>query len=170
MSYYLYLINYHCQQLPSHILKMLAGTLVFFQLHALPVCGPSLGVDATSRLQHLCNRAVQITCGLKKYDHVSAACHTLGWLTFDYLVQHHTQSYELPLYLCWLDPSFQFGSNHSYGTTQPPYFCNIFQYSTSFGQRYFRSWATTWWNHALTSLTVWFLTHWLFTSFVWTFI
>jgi len=83
MSYYLYLINYHHWQLPLHILKMLADTLVFSQLYALPIWGPSLGVDATSRSQRLCNHAVRVTCGLKKYDHVSAACHTLGLLPFD---------------------------------------------------------------------------------------
>jgi len=86
MSYYLYLMNYHHRQLPSHILKMLADTLVFSQLYALPVWGPSLGVDAASQLQHLCNCAVQVTYGLKKYDHVSAARHILGWLPFDSLV------------------------------------------------------------------------------------
>jgi len=37
MSYYSYLINYHRQQLPSHIFKMLANTLVFFHLYALPI-------------------------------------------------------------------------------------------------------------------------------------
>jgi len=76
MSYYLYLINYYHQQLPSHILKMLVDTLVFFQLYAPPVWGPSLRLDVTYRLQRLCNCTVQITCGLKKYDHISAAHHT----------------------------------------------------------------------------------------------
>jgi len=134
MSYYLYLINYHHWQFPSHILKMLADTLVFSQLYALPTWGPSLGVDAASQLQHLCNHAVWVTCGLKKYYHVSTA-----WTA-------------IILVLIVLDPPFQFGSNHSYATRWPPHFCNIFQYSTSFGQRYFRSQATTWWNHLLHSL------------------
>ena len=87
MSYYLYLINY-CRQLPSHTLKMLADTLILSLLYSLPVWGPSLGTDATSRLKHFCYCAVQITCGLQKYDHVSAARHNLGWLLLDLLVQH----------------------------------------------------------------------------------
>ena len=135
---------------------MLADILVFSQLYALPIWGPSLGVDATSRSQRLCNHAVRVTCGLKKYDHVSAACHTLGWLTFDSLVQHHTLNLMSHHYThadcVQLDPPFQFGPNHSYATRQPPHFCNIFRYSTSFGQRYFRSQATTWWNHLPHSL------------------
>jgi len=90
MSYYLYLINYHHQQLPSHIFKMLVDTLVFLQSYALPIWGPTLGVDMTSQLQRLCNCAVWFMCGLKKYDHVLAAHHALGWLSFDSLVQHRT--------------------------------------------------------------------------------
>ena len=67
---------------------MLADTLVLSQLYSLPVWGPSLGTDAASRLKHFCYHAVQITCGLRKYDHVSAARHNLGWLLLDLLVQH----------------------------------------------------------------------------------
>ena len=89
LSYYLYLISYHHLQLPSHILKMLMiDTLVVSQFYALPVCmGPSLGTAAVSRLQRICNRAVRVTCGLRKYDHISAARHSLGWLPFELLVQ-----------------------------------------------------------------------------------
>ena len=85
MSYYLYLISYHRRQLPLQILKMLMDTLVLSQFYALPVWGPSLGTAAVtvSRLQRLCNRAVRVTCGLRKYDHVSATRHNLGWLLFD---------------------------------------------------------------------------------------
>ena len=78
MSYYLYLISYHRRQLPLHVLKMLMDSLVLSQFYALPVWGPSLGTAAMSWLHRLCNRAVRVTCGLQKYDHVSAArdgCH-----------------------------------------------------------------------------------------------
>ena len=90
MSYYLYLISSHRRQLPSRILKMPMDTLVLSQFYALPVRGPSLGTAAMSRLQRLCNRAVRVTCRLRKYDHVSAARHNLGWLPFELLVHYRT--------------------------------------------------------------------------------
>ena len=40
-----------------------------------------MGTAAMSQLQRLCNRAVRVTCGMRKYDHVSA--NRLGWLPFD---------------------------------------------------------------------------------------
>ena len=73
-----------------YILKILVNTLVLSQLHALPVCGPTLETDAASQLQSFCNCAVQITCGLQKYDHILAACCNLGWLPLDLLMQHCT--------------------------------------------------------------------------------
>ena len=57
--------------------------------------GPSLGTAAVSRLQRLCNRAVRF----EKYDHVSAARHSLGWLPFKLLVQYRALVFdEPPLY------------------------------------------------------------------------
>ena len=56
MSYYLYLINYHHHEFPSHILKMVADSLVLSQLiYALSVWGPSLKVNLLTRLYHLYN-------------------------------------------------------------------------------------------------------------------
>ena len=69
---------------------MLMDTLVLSQFNALPIWGPSLETAVVSRLQHLCNRTVQVTCELRKYDQVSAASHNLGWLPFELLVQYHT--------------------------------------------------------------------------------
>ena len=60
---------------------MLMDTLVISQFYTLPIWGPSLGTTAVSRLQRFCNRAVRVTCGLQKHEHVSAACYNLGWYT-----------------------------------------------------------------------------------------
>ena len=156
MSYYLYLISYHRRQLPSQILKMLMDTLVLSQFYALPVWGPSLGTAAVSRLQRLCNQAVRVTCGLRKYDHVSAARHNLGWLPFELLVQYRTLVLMRRHYVhdncVQLDPPLLFGPNHGHNTRQSPHFCNIFRYSTAFGKRFFRSQATSWWNSCCNSL------------------
>ena len=83
-------MNYHHRELPSHILRVLADSLVVPQLtYALSVWGPSLKVNLSSRLYCLYNRTVRITCGLWKYDHVSDSRRTLGWLSLDSLVKHH---------------------------------------------------------------------------------
>ena len=156
MSYYLYLVSYHRRQLPSHVLKMLMDSLVLSQFYALPVWGPSLGTAAMSRLQRLCNRAVRVTCGLRKYDHVSAARYSLGWLPFDLLIQYHALALMYRLYISdncvRLDPPLHFGSNHTYDTRLSSHFCNIFRYSTAFGQKFFRSKAVMWWNSLPCSL------------------
>ena len=100
------------------------------QFYALPVWGPSLGTAAMSRLQRLCNRAVRVTCGLRKYDHVSAARHNLGWLPFDLLVQYRTLVLMHRHYVhdncVQLDPPLLFGPNHGHNTRQSSHFCNIF--------------------------------------------
>ena len=71
MSYYLMLINSHVKYLPSTIVKMLIESLVFSQYtYALPVWGPAISKDSMSWLQRMQNRAVRMTCGLRKYDHV----------------------------------------------------------------------------------------------------
>ena len=114
-------------------------TLVLSQFYALPVWGPSLGTAAVSRLQRLCNRAVRVTCGLRKYDHVSAARHNLGWLPFELLVQYRTLVLMHRHYVhdncVQLNPPLLFGPNHGHNTRQSPHFCNIFCYSTAFGKK-----------------------------------
>ena len=90
-----------------------------------------------SRLQRLCNCTVRVTCGLRKYDHVSAVRHNLGWLPFDLLVQYRT----LVLMPCHyirdncvqLDPPLLFGPNHGHKQMTV---LNIFHYSTAFAQRF----------------------------------
>ena len=124
------LVSYHRRQLPSHVLKMLMDSLVLSQFYALPVWGPSLGTAAMSRLQRLCNRAVRVTCGLRKYDHVSAARYSLGWLPFDLLIQHRALAIMYRLYISdncvQLDPPLHFGSNHTYGTRLSSHFVIFF--------------------------------------------
>ena len=129
-------------------------TFVLSQFYALPVWGPSLETVAVSRLQHLCNRAVRLTRRLRKYNHVSATCHNLGWLPFELLVQYCTLVLTHCHYVCdncvQLDPPLLFGPNHGYNTRQSSHFCNIFCYSTDIGQ--IRSKATMWWNSLPCSL------------------
>ena len=50
----------------------------------------------------------------------------------------------------WLP--IEFGSNHSYDTRTPSYFCQIPCCKTSFGQRFFRSRVANWWNDLPSSL------------------
>ena len=136
MSYYLYLISYHRRQLPLQILKMLMDTLVLSQFYALPVWGPSLETAPASRLQHLCNRTVRVTCGLRKYDYVSAARHNLGWLPFDLLVQYRTLVLMHRHYVhdncVQLDPPLLFGPNHGHNTRQS--FLTFLRYLTALEQ------------------------------------
>ena len=72
MSYYLMMISSHAKSLPSLVVKMLIESLVFSRYsYALPVWGPALHTDSLARLRRIHNRSVQLTCGLRKYDHVS---------------------------------------------------------------------------------------------------
>ena len=128
MSYYLYLMSYHHRVLPLYILKMLANFLVISRLtYALPVWGPSLKVNLCSRLHRLYNHAVRVVCGFRKYDHVASSRHTLGWLPLDNLMKHHAVSLMFHYYpnsdCAVFDPPIEFGSNHSYDTRTPFYFC-----------------------------------------------
>ena len=157
MSYYLYLMSYHHRVLPSCILKLLANSLVISQLtYALPVWGPSLKVNLCSRLHRLYNRAVRVVCGLRKYDHVASSRRTLGWLPLDNLMKHCAVNLMFRHYAnsdCVVfDPPIEFGSNHSYDTRTPFYFCQIPCCKTSFGQRFFRSRVANWWNDLPSSL------------------
>ena len=65
---------------------------------------------STSAIMH----AVWMTYGLRKYDHVSAARHNLGWLPFDLLVWYHALVLMYRHYIhdncVQLDSPFQFGS------------------------------------------------------------
>ena len=50
------------------------------------------------------------------------------------------------------DPPIEFGSNHSYDTRTPFYFCQTPCCKTSFGQRFFRLRVANWWNDLPSSL------------------
>ena len=90
MAYYLYSINYR-KILPTQVLKMLVESLIFSQLsYALPVWGPALHQDSLRRITRLRNRAVHITCGLTKSDHISHPQQAIGWLSPTMLVQHRS--------------------------------------------------------------------------------
>ena len=121
MSYYLMLINSHVKYLPSTIVKMLIESLVFSQYtYALHVWGPTISKDSMSLLQRMQNRAVHMTCGLRKYDHVSQDRANLGWLPMSEFVKYRTiltmfgQHYLGEGIL--LQPPIDFGRKHSYRT------------------------------------------------------
>ena len=69
---------------------MLVESLVLSHLnYALCVWGTSLNTDLVSRLCRLYNKAIRVTCGLKKFDHVSDCRLALGWLPLDFFIQFH---------------------------------------------------------------------------------
>ena len=122
MSYYLYLISYHRRQLPPHTQDVdecscIVPVLCFAYMRTF-----SGNCCYVSPLQ-------SCTCGLQKYDHVSAARHNLGWLPFDSLVQYRALALMYRHYIhdncVQLDPPLQFGSNHAYGTRQSSHFFGI---------------------------------------------
>ena len=91
MSYYLALIGSHAKNLPSSIIKMLVECLVFSRYsYALPVWGPAIHRDSLSRLSHLHNCGIRLTCGLRKYNHVSQHRVRLGWLPVDSFVKYRS--------------------------------------------------------------------------------
>ena len=100
---------------------MMADTLVFSQLYALPVWGSSLKANLISHLQCMCNRAVRVICGLHKFDHVSDSRHHLDMLVqYRALVMMYRQYvHRTPTF----EPSFEFGTNHLCETRTLPYFC-----------------------------------------------
>jgi len=145
MSYYLYLMIITVNSC-HHIFLRCWWTPLYF-----PSCMLFIGVDVTYWLQHLCNHVVWITCGLKKYDHIwllattSGGCHLIPWChcTLNFMYCHYTHADCVQL-----NPPFQFGSDHSYGTRWPLHF----QYSTSFGWKFFL-------NHKLPLYGTTYLTH-----------
>ena len=65
-------------------------SLVFSRLtYALPVWGPVVHQDSRAllRLNRLHNRAIRITCGLRKSDHISSHRQSIGWLPVSLLIQ-----------------------------------------------------------------------------------
>ena len=150
MAYYLYLINYHSKSLPYEILKMLVDCLVFSRLtYALPVWGPAVHQNSLSRINRLHNRAIRIVCGLRKSDHVSGHRQAIGWLSVPLLTQHRTLCGMLDQYAgrgILLNPSIQFGRQHSYSTRCPAHFAVIDRCRLALSKRHFRQKVTSWWN------------------------
>ena len=58
--------------------------------YALPVWRPAVHQDSLLRLNRLHNKAVRITCGLHKSDHISSHRQSIGWLPVSLLIQHRT--------------------------------------------------------------------------------
>ena len=152
MAYYLYLIRYHRDILPKHIIKMLMESLVLSHLnYALPVWGPSLHSDLVSCLCRFHNQAVRVTCGLRRYDHVSDCRLGHQWLPLNLLIQHRALNilyrYYTGDYHVSLDLPMVFGHQHCYSTWAPPHFANIVRCHLSFTKKFFCSSVTSWWNN-----------------------
>ena len=89
--------------------------------YALPIWDPAISRDCLSRLDRLQNRAVHLTCGLRKYDHVSRCRAGLGWLSL-YNVYRSVLAILGQHYLgVAFSPPITFGK-------RPPWFTDIFQY------------------------------------------
>ena len=150
MAYYLYQIHHHSRSLPSNILKMLMESLVFSRLtYALPVWGPAVHQDSLLRLNRLHNRAIRITCGLRKSDHVSSHRQTIGWLPVSLLIQHRTLCAMMDHYIgrgIQFNPPLQFGRLHTHNTRCPTHFASVCRCRLALTKRHFRQKATTWWN------------------------
>ena len=116
MSYYLHLINCHVKSLPSDIIKMLVESLVFScYTYALSVWGPAIHQDSLSRISRLQNRAVRMTCNLRKYDHISHHRGNLQWLSISSFIRYRSMltmfdKYYLEKELLW---NLQFYLVHS---------------------------------------------------------
>ena len=157
MSYYLALIGSHVRNLPSSIIRMLVECLVFSQyLYALPVWGPVAHRDSLSCLARLHNRGVRLTCGLRKYDHVSQHRACLGWLPVESFVKYRSLITLFRDYYVGrgvsLNPALQFGRTHSYGTRCPAHHITTSHLKKSFSQKHFRHKVSTWWNFLPSSL------------------
>ena len=129
MAYYLYLINYHSRSLPR---KILMESLVFSRLILMLYQFGGQQYTAKnfpSRINQLHNRVVCITCGLRKSEHVSSYCQTLGWLSAPLLIQHTPcamlDQYTMASRDILLDPPIQYGCHHTYDTRCPMHFAMI---------------------------------------------
>ena len=72
-----YMTGPHCTSLTKSVSKMLVESLVLSHMrYAISTWGPALQQRCISHLQQMQNRGVQLSCNLKKYDHVSS--HHLG--------------------------------------------------------------------------------------------
>ena len=124
--------------------------------YALPVWGPAAHRDSLSRLARLHNRGVRLTCGLRKYDHVSQHRARLGWLPVESFVKYRSLIALFRDYYVGrgvsLNPALQFGRTHSYGTRCPAHHITTSRLKKSFSQKYFWHKVSTWWNSLPSSL------------------
>ena len=95
-----------------------------FGLFSVFICpavwGPGLNTDSLSHLRQLHNCSFPLTCGLRKYDHVSKHREQLGWLPVDSFVRYcslcrdYYTSRSVPF-----NPAFEFSRTHCYETRCP---------------------------------------------------
>jgi len=142
MSYYLYMIGSHCTSLTKSVSRMLVKSLVLSRMrYAISTWLPALQQRHISRLQWMQNRGVQLSCDLKKYDHVSSHRLGLRWLSVQDQIKQSTLSYmyhQCHYQSCLkLNPPIQFGCRHFYFTRTNRHFANITRFSTAFGQKKF---------------------------------
>ena len=106
--------------------------------YALPVWGPSLNVQLSSRLKRMQNRAVRLAFSLKKYDHVSDYYKRLHWLPLNQFIKFRSvcsmykqfhQGRCIPL-----EPPIQFGQSHSHHTRTSSSFARIVRYNLNFSK------------------------------------
>ena len=139
---YLYQINHHTRSLPSNVLKLSMESLVFPRLtYALPEWGPAIHQDSLVRLNRLHNRALRITFGLQKFDHISNHRRNIGWLPVSSLIQHHTLCAMMDQYTgrgIPLNPLLQFGRLHIHNTRHPAHFVSVCRCRLALTTRHFR--------------------------------
>ena len=139
MSYYLCLLRFHRDVIENSLMKMLLESLVLSHLSdCVTVWGPSLANTLLQRMQ-IC--AVQLCCGLRKYDHVTEFYHRLRWLPLPCFIQFKSLCliyHQYHQFRCiLLDPSICFGGSSAYCTSTPTYFANIPMFRLSYTQRFF---------------------------------
>ena len=109
---------------------MLMESLVFSRLtYALPVWGPVVHQDSLLRFNRLHNRALRITCGLRKSDRISNHCQTIGWLPLSLLIKHCTVCAMMDQYTgrgIQFNLSLEFGWLHTYNTKCSTHFASVY--------------------------------------------
>ena len=118
--------------------------------------GPATHKNSLSHLTRLHNRGICLTCGLRKYDHLSQHRARLGWLPVESFVKYCSLITLFRDYYVGrgvlLNPAFQFGCTHFYETRCPTHYITTSHLKRSFNQKHFWYKASTWWNSLLSSL------------------
>ena len=111
--------------------------------------GPAVHQDSMVRLNHLHNRALRITCGLRKYNHISDHRRDIGWLSVFLLIQHRTLCPMMDQYTgggIQFNLPLQFRRLHIYNTRHPAHFAFTHRCRLALTSCHFRHKATKWWN------------------------